>query len=234
MNSSQSDQRLIVALDMSDSDTARDLVNELGSLVNFYKIGLAMLCAGGFELAMDLKQKYHKRVFLDLKLFDIDATISAAVHGIVSSLAPDFLTVHGDPHIVSAAIKARGATATQILAVTILTSQDRSDLDAAMLTQGSVQDIVVERANRALACGADGVICSPLEACHIRSLATANGKLIVTPGTRPHGAPQQGQKRVSTPAEAIRNGANHLVIGRPITQSTNRRQTVRQILEELP
>lgn len=234
MNLPQSDKRLIVALDMSNSDTARDLVHELGSLVNFYKIGLAMFGAGGFELAKDLKQKHNKRVFLDLKLFDIDATISAAVDGIVASLTPDFLTVHGDPHIVSAAIQARGAAATQILAVTILTSQDRSDLDAAMLTQGSVEDIVVERANRALACGADGVICSPLESRCIRSLATANGRLIVTPGTRPYGAPQQGQKRVSTPAEAIRNGADHLVIGRPITKSTNPRQTVQQILEELP
>ncbi len=233
MTSQISDERLIVALDMPDADRARELVTELGSLVNFYKIGLGMLCSGGLKLAMDLKSKNGKRIFLDLKLFDIDATVAAAVRSI-ASLNPDFLTVHGDPHIVKAAVEAGAQSSMKILAVTILTSLDRDDLDAAMLAAGQVRDIAIERAKRALACGADGIICSPLEAKDIRGLEQAGGKLIVTPGTRPLGSPRQGQKRVATPREAIRDGADHLVIGRPITESASPRQAVMTILESLP
>ena len=163
MNSHESDDRLIIALDTPDSASALGLASQLGNLVSFYKIGLGMLCAGGLELAAELKDSHGKRVFLDLKLFDIAATVSAAVSSIVR-LNPDFLTVHGDPHVVRAAVAARGSAPTRILAVTVLTSLDRGDLDDSMLTAGSVSETAVERARRAFACGADGVISSPLEA----------------------------------------------------------------------
>ncbi len=233
MTSAAPDERLIVALDTPGPDSALTLVARLGDLVNFYKIGLGMLSAGGLELAAELKRGHGKRVFLDLKLFDISAVVSAAVSSI-SELNPDFLTVHGDPHVIRAAVEARRSAATRILAVTVLTSLDRSDLDEAMLADGSVNDIAVERARRAFVFGADGVISSPLEARQIRGLDSARGKLIVTPGTRPRGALRLGQKRISTPSEAIGNGADHLVVGRPVTQSPDPVKTVRDILKELP
>lgn len=228
-----SDDRLIVALDLPDPDAARELVAELGGLVNFYKIGLGMIAAGGLEFATELKRDLGKRVFLDLKLFDIGATVSSAVRGI-TCLEPDFLTVHGDPHVVRAAAAGRGDTPTRLLAVSVMTSLDRSDLDESMIVGGSVAEISAERSSRAFLNGADGVICSPLEAEAVRRLPGAAGKLIVTPGTRPAGAAQNDQKRTATPAEAIRRGADHIVIGRPVTQSPDPRAAVRLIVEELP
>lgn len=229
-----SDNQLIVALDLPDKNSALSLVKELGSLVNFYKIGLSMLSSGGLSLARELKHNHQKRVFLDLKLFDIEATVSTAVRSIVNKVEPDFLTVHGDPHVVRAATQAKQNSQTQILAVTILTSLDRDDLDESMLCDGEVVNIAVERANRALKCGADGVISSPLEAKKIRNLDAAVGRLIITPGTRPIGSNYLDQKRVATPAEALLSGANHIVIGRPITQSQNPKIIVRDILKSLP
>lgn len=229
----RSDDRLIVALDFPDPDASRTLVAELGGLVGFYKIGLGMIAGGGLEFAVELKQDLGKRVFLDLKLFDIGATVFSAVRGIVG-LDPDFLTVHGDPHVVRAAAAARGDAATRLLAVSVITSLDRADLDESMIAGGGVAEITAERSSRAFLNGADGVICSPLEADSVRRLPGAAGKLIVTPGTRPAGAAQHDQKRTATPAEAVRCGADHIVIGRPVTQSTDPRASVQRILEELP
>ena len=229
----RSDDRLIVALDFPDPDASRALVAELGGLVGFYKIGLGMIAGGGLEFAAELKQELGKRVFLDLKLFDIGATVSSAVRGIVG-LGPDFLTVHGDPHVVRAAAAARGDAATRLIAVSVMTSLDRADLDESMITGGGVAEIAAERSSRAFLNGADGVICSPLEADSVRRLPGAAGKLIVTPGTRPAGAAHDDQKRTATPAEAVRRGADHIVIGRPVTQSPDPRAAVRRILEDLP
>ncbi len=233
MSESYPDQRLIVALDFADSGSANALIRQLGDLVNFYKIGLGMIGSGGLELAGRLKKEEGKRVFLDLKLFDIASTVSAAVKSVLS-LDPDFLTVQGEPHIVRAAVQARESAPMRILAVTFLTSLNRKDLDESMIAEGKMSDITLERASRALTCGADGIICSPLEANHIRNLDQAAGKLIVTPGVRPSGARHNGQKRIASPAESLNNGADHLVIGRPITQSANPCAAVRQILSELP
>ncbi|RMF33808.1 MAG: orotidine-5'-phosphate decarboxylase [Alphaproteobacteria bacterium] len=226
-----SDDRLIVALDLPDAAQALALTGRLGAAVGFYKIGLGMLAGGGLELAAELKAS-GKRVFLDLKLFDIPATVTAAVRGLLR-LAPDFLTVHGDPHVVAAAVAGRGTAPTRILAVTVLTSLDRADLDAAMIVPGTVPDIVVERARRALAAGADGVIASPREAAAIRAVPESAGRLIVTPGVRPAGSAAGDQKRIATPAEALRAGADHIVVGRPVWAARDPVAAARAIIDEL-
>ncbi|HRO10059.1 orotidine-5'-phosphate decarboxylase, partial [Amaricoccus sp.] len=193
------DDRLIVGLDLPDAPAARAMVATLGDEIGFYKIGLGLLATGGLDLARQLKAQ-GKRVFLDMKLFDIGATVAAATRGLAASIAPDFLTVHGDPHVVAAAAEGRGDAPTRLLAVTILTSLDRADLDAALLRDGALPDLVLERAARAFAAGADGVIASPQEAARLRALPEARGKLIVTPGIRPAGAAPGDQKRIATPA----------------------------------
>jgi len=227
------DDRLIVALDMPRAQDGLALVERIGDAVSFYKIGLGMLAGGGLALAGALKQDHGKRVFLDLKLFDIGATVEAAVRGL-ARLAPDFLTVHGDPAVVRAA--RRGATGSdmKILAVTVLTSLDRADLDAALIVPGDVDEIVMARAERALEAGADGVIAAPGEATRIRTLTAATGKLIVTPGVRPAGSAPGDQKRVATPRYAVANGADHIVVGRPIRQADDPAAAARAILADLP
>lgn len=228
------DPRLIVALDpplVPHALAGEELADRIGEAAVFYKIGLGMLTTGGLALAIELKDK-GKRIFLDLKLFDISATIEAAVRG-VAQFELDFLTVHGDPHVVRAAVAGRGSAPTRILAVTILTSLDRGDLDASLLIPGAPADLVTERARRALAAGADGVIASPREAAAIRALPEAKDKLIVTPGVRPSGSAANDQKRVATPAEAIAAGADHIVVGRPITAAADPAAAARAVLAEI-
>jgi orotidine-5'-phosphate decarboxylase len=179
-----------------------------------------------------LKQEHGKHIFLDMKFFDIGATVTAAVRGI-ARYDLDFLTVQGDPHVVRAARDGAGGSGLKILAVTILTSLDRADLDEGMIRAGDVTEITLERAARALAAGADGVIASPMEAAAIRALPEAHGKLIVTPGVRPAGAALGDQKRVATPAAALRAGADHIVVGRPIWAATDPRASAQAILAEI-
>ena len=226
------DDRLIVALDVPDALAGLDLALRLGPAVGFYKIGLGMLTGGGLALANELKQDHGKRIFLDMKLFDIGATVEAAVRGL-SRFDLDFLTVHGDPHVVRAAKQGAVGSGLKILAVTILTSLDRRDLDEALMMDGPVEDLVVDRAARAFEAGADGVIASPQEAALIRGLPEAEGRLIVTPGVRPAGAALGDQKRVMTPAEAIAAGADHVVVGRPVWQAPDPRAAAEAILAEL-
>ena len=183
-------------------------------------------------MANELKAEHGKRVFLDLKLFDIGATIEAAVRGI-AQYDLDFLTVHGDPQVVRAAAEGKGASGLKILAVTVLTSLDRADLDANCIKAGAIADITLERAARALEAGADGVIASPMEAAMIRALPQARGKLIVTPGVRPAGAAAGDQKRIATPAQAIADGADHIVVGRPIWQADDPAAAARAVVAEL-
>lgn len=227
-----SDDRLIVALDVQDALSGLKLAERLGDAVSFYKIGLGMLTGGGLALANELKQDHGKRIFLDMKLFDIGATIEAAVRGL-AQFDLDFLTVHGDPHVVRAAQEGKGAKDMKILAVTILTSLDRADLDASCLKPGDMQSLVLERAVNALNAGADGVIASPQEAAMIRALPEADGKLVVTPGVRPTGTAADDQKRIATPAQAITDGADHIVVGRPIWQSDNPQKAALSIQQEL-
>ncbi|GHF54387.1 orotidine-5'-phosphate decarboxylase [Seohaeicola zhoushanensis] len=227
-----SDDRLIVAMDVPDAVQGLALAEQLGDLVSFYKIGLGMLTGGGLGLANELKQEQGKRIFLDMKLFDISATIEAAVRGI-ARFDLDFLTVQGDPHVVRAAREGAGGSGLRILAVTVLTSLDRADLDAGMIVPGDVAEIALERAARALAAGADGVIASPHEAAAIRALPEAAGKLIVTPGVRPLGSAAGDQKRIATPAMAISAGADHIVVGRPVWAAPAPRAAAQAILDEL-
>ena len=227
-----SKDKLIVALDVPDALAGLKLAEQIGEAVSFYKIGLGMLTGGGLALANELKAEHGKRIFLDMKLFDIGATVEKAVRGL-AQFDLDFLTVHGDPQVVRAAKEGAGDKDLKILAVTILTSQDRSDLDDALIKDGTVPDLVIERAARAFAAGADGVIASPHEAAMIRALPGAEGKLIVTPGVRPAGAEKGDQKRIATPAQAIADGADHIVVGRPVWQSPDPRGAAQAIQAEI-
>lgn len=227
-----SDDRLIVALDVPNALQGLKLAERLGDSVSFYKIGLGMLTGGGLALANELKQDHGKRIFLDMKLFDISATIEAAVRGL-AQFELDFLTVHGDPHVVRAAKEGAAGSELKILAVTVLTSLDRADLDAAQIKEGSVPELVVERAARALEAGADGVIASPQEAALIRAEPSSTGRLIVTPGVRPSGGNKGDQKRVMTPGDAISQGADHIVMGRPIWQSDDPKRIAQETVAAL-
>ncbi|MDE4132447.1 orotidine-5'-phosphate decarboxylase [Phaeobacter sp. QD34_3] len=226
------DDRLIVAMDVPNAIEGLKLAETLGDAVSFYKIGLGMLTGGGLALANELKQEQGKRIFLDMKLFDIGATVENAVRGL-AQFDLDFLTVHGDPYVVRAAKQGAAGKEMKILAVTILTSLDRADLDSALIKPGEIRELVQERAGNAFAAGADGVIASPQEAALIRALPEADGKLIVTPGVRPAGADLGDQKRVATPATAIADGADHIVVGRPIWKAEDPRQAAEAILAEL-
>ncbi len=226
------DDRLIVALDVPNALEGLKLAETLADDVSFYKIGLGMLTGGGLALANELKQEHGKRIFLDMKLFDIGATVENAVRGL-AQFDLDFLTVHGDPHVVRAAKEGASGKDLKILAVTILTSLDRADLDAGLIKAGDVQELVLERAERAFEAGADGVIASPQEAALIRALPNAHDRLIVTPGVRPAGADKGDQKRIATPASAVRDGADHIVVGRPIWRADDPAAAARAILDEL-
>ena len=229
---SAADDRLIIALDVPNALDGLALANRLGDAVSFYKIGLGMLTGGGLALANELKGDHGKRIFLDMKLFDIGATVEAAVRGL-AQFNLDFLTVHGDPHVVRAAREGAGASETQILAVTVLTSLERADLDEAQIRPGDVSEIAVERAARAFEAGAHGVITSPHEARAIRALPQSQDRLIVTPGVRPAGADLNDQRRVMTPAESIAEGADHVVVGRPVHRASDPAAAVQAILAEM-
>jgi len=227
-----SDDRLIVALDVPNALAGLQLAEQLGDAVSFYKIGLGMLTGGGLALANELKQDHGKKIFLDMKLFDIGATVENAVRGL-AQFDLDFLTVHGDPYVVKAAKEGAAGKDLKILAVTILTSLDRADLDGALIKPGDIPDLVQERAGKAFEAGADGIIASPQEAALIRTLPEAEGRLIVTPGVRPAGAALGDQKRVATPAQAIKDGVDHIVVGRPVWQAENPRAAAEAILAEM-
>ena len=210
--------RLIVALDMPTVEEARRLVARLGDSVTFYKVGLELLFAGGLQLAQDLKRS-GKHVFLDMKLLDIGNTVERAVAN-ASELGLDFLTIHGtDMKTLRAAVAGRGRSHLKLLAVTVLTSLDDSDLKE----QGSSftpADLVIHRARLAREAGCDGVIASGQEAKRIRE-AVGPGFLIVTPGIRLPGGTTDDQARVMTPDRAILDGADYLVVGRPITAASD-------------
>ena len=224
--------KLIVAMDVPSAIAGLELANKLADTVSFYKIGLGMLTSGGLALANELKQEHGKRIFLDMKLFDIGATVENAVRGL-AQFNFDFLTVHGDPQVVRAAKEGVSGHDMKILAVTILTSLNRGDLDASLIKPGDVKNLVLERAEKAFEAGADGVIASPQEAGLIRALPKAQDRLIVTPGVRPKGSDKGDQKRIMTPKQAIENGADHIVVGRPIWQSNDPRKAAQSVIKEI-
>ena len=224
------DNRLIVALDLPDALQTLAMARRLAGHVSFFKLGLGSLTSGGLACALELMED-GSQIFLDMKLFDIPATIEAATRGLTQT-GIDFLTVHGDPHVVSAAVEGRGDRKTKILGVTILTSLDRQDLDKSLIRPGNINEITILRAIHALEAGADGVIASPHEAAGIAALPQAAGKLIVTPGIRLH-TTNDDQKRTAAPGAALAAGATHIVVGRPITRAPDPRQAAEAILADM-
>jgi len=223
------DDALIVALDVESVTEARALVARLGESVSFYKIGLELAFVGGVELAGELKQA-GKRVFLDVKLHDIGATVERATRQI-ARLGVDFLTVHAYEQTLHAARAGADADGPKILAVTVMTSYDDADLAAAGYAFG-VAALVARRAALARETGADGLILSPLELQSVRAVAGPD-MLLVTPGVRPAGSALGDQKRLMTPGEAMRAGADHLVVGRPITRAPDPRAAAQAIVAEI-
>lgn len=230
MTAHHAKSRLIVALDMPTVEEARRLVAQLDDAVTFYKVGLELLFAGGLELARALKAE-HKHVFLDMKLLDIGNTVERAVAN-VTELGVDFLTVHGhDLKTMRAAVAGRGASKLKLLAVTVLTNLTEDDLKQ----QGSSltpAELVLRRAELARESGFDGVIASGQEAANIRSAVGPNF-LIVTPGIRLTGSSTDDQQRITTPDNAIRAGADYIVVGRPITQADDPRMAAETFVSHI-
>ena len=194
----------------------------------------ALVLSGDLTTSCEIdgfRDKFPDR-FLSMGLAEQNMMSFAAVKGI-AKYELDFLTVHGDPKVVKAAKEGAANSDLKILAVTILTSLDREDLNENLYKPGNISDLVVERAERAFKAGADGVIASPLESKKIRNLSSASGKLIVTPGVRPKGAELGDQKRISTPRDAIQNGSSHIVVGRPIVKSSNPKLAANNIVNEI-
>ena len=221
--------RLIVALDMPDVAQARRLVERIGESAVFYKIGMELAYGGGLELVPELAGA-GKRVFLDLKLHDIPNTVERGTAQ-AAKLGATFLTVHAYPQTMRAAVAGARGSATQILAVTVLTSYDDADLFDACYRFGVVET-VRRRAEQARDLGVDGLVASAAEAAMVRRTVGA-GMLLVTPGIRPAGSAAGDQKRVASPAEAIRNGADYLVVGRPVTQAPDPRAAAEAIVAEI-
>jgi orotidine-5'-phosphate decarboxylase len=223
--------RLFVALDVPTVDDARKLVARLGDTVDCYKIGLELVFGGGLEFAQGLKAA-GRTVFLDLKLLDIGNTVERAAANI-AQLGFDYLTVHGvDAKTLAAAVKGRGRSNLKLLAVTVLTSLDRADLEQQGIKGTSAADLVAHRAGLAHQAGFDGVVASGQEAALVRQVV-GRDFLVVTPGIRPAGSAEGDQTRVMTPAAAIAAGASHLVIGRPITQAADPKAAAEKILSEM-
>ena len=220
-------ERLIFALDVPGLDEAQALISTLGDSVEFYKLGLEVFLSGHyFELMAELKGK-GKKVFADLKLFDIPATVAAAVRQLAKHEV-NFCTVHGNDSMLKAAAQAKGEM--KVLAVTALTSLDQGDLDD-LGFQCDARTLVLSRARRALELGCDGVVSSGLEVPALRA-SVDNSLITVCPGIRPvHN--DDDQQRVVTPAQAIRNGADHLVIGRPIRDAADPRAAAEAIQAEI-
>jgi len=229
MNENASD-KLIVALDTDSIEEARPLVNELDGIVHFFKIGLGLqLDSTTNEFIRELISR-EKKVFLDYKYLDIEATIERAVSR-AARVGVSFLTVHGNSSIIQAAVRGRGASDMKVFAVTVLTSMDGSDV-MEMGYNCPVEELVLHRASQTVKWGCDGVIASGREAALIRE-QVGNKLLITTPGIRPQGYGTDDQKRTMTPKDAIEAGADYLVIGRPIIGARNPRQAAIEIVAEM-
>lgn len=222
-------ERVIVALDVPSADDAKKLVAQLDGVVSFFKVGLELYTTAGPEFVRGLVSQ-KKKVFLDLKVLDIEQTVRRATEQ-AAGLGATFLTVHEGGKAVAAAVEGARGSDLKILAVTVLTSWDAGDLKE-MGIGLSVEELVLHRARKALAAGAHGVIASGREAAALRE-NLGRDFLIITPGIRPSGASTDEQKRAVPPADAIAAGADYLVVGRPITQAPNARDAAMKIVEEM-
>jgi orotidine-5'-phosphate decarboxylase len=222
-------QRLIIALDLPSVEAAQAMVTRLGDAVSFYKIGYQLGFAGGLSFAEKLIGA-GKQVFIDLKLHDIGNTVEKGVESIARTGA-SFLTVHGYPQTMKAAVAGKRGSALKILAVTVLTSYDDSDLAAAGYRM-NVGELAAQRAKQARELGIDGLVCSAEEAASLRKIAGPD-MVLVTPGIRPAGNVTGDQKRVMTPAKAITAGADYLVVGRPVVEAADPKAAASVIVEEI-
>ena len=221
--------RLIVALDLSSVEEAEALIARLGDTVSFYKVGYQLAFAGGLALAEKLIWK-GRQVFVDLKLHDIGHTVAKGVES-VARMGATFLTVHGYPQTMKAAVDGRGDSNLRILAVTVLTSYDDADLAAAGY-DFTVSELVLERACQARDIGVDGLVCSAEEVEALRA-EIGHHLVLVTPGIRPAGGEAGDQKRIKTPREAIALGADYLVVGRPVVEAADPRAAAEAIIAEI-
>jgi len=221
--------RLIVALDLPDVAAAEAMVGRLGDSVTFYKIGYQLAYAGGLPLVRQLADA-GKQVFIDLKLHDIGNTVARGTESL-ARLGATFLTVHAFPQTMKAAVDACAGSGLKILAVTVLTSYDDGDLDAAGCRLG-VTDLVEVRARQAQALGIDGLVCSPAETAALRKI-TGPRMSLVTPGVRPAGTELGDQKRIMTPGRAISGGADYLVVGRPVMEAADPKAAADAIVAEI-
>jgi orotidine-5'-phosphate decarboxylase len=219
---------VIIALDLASASEARSLVTALGDTADFYKVGLELYAAAGMDFVRELKAG-GKRVFLDLKLYDIGEQVKRAVT-VISSSGADFLTIHAVKPVMEAAVAGRGETL-KLLAVTVLTSFDEQDVrdDGSALTLAA---LVEKRVGHAIGAGVNGIVCSSLEVAKVRALTRPEMTLVI-PGVRSAGKSTGDQKRVATPADALASGADYLVIGRQVTRAEDPRGELLKILDEI-
>ena len=222
-------ERLIVALDLPSVAAAEAMIKQLGDSVWFYKVGYQLAFAGGLPFAARLIAS-GKQVFLDLKLHDIGNTVAKGVES-VAQLGATFLTVHAYPQTMKAAVEGKQGSKLRILAVTVLTSYDDADLAAAGYEM-NVKELAAARAAQARDTGVDGLVCSAEEAASLRAIV-GPGMALVTPGIRPAGSATGDQKRIMTPARAIKAGANYLVVGRPILEAGDPKSAADAIVAEI-
>ncbi len=221
--------RLIVSLDLPAIAPAEAMIARLGDSVTFYKIGYQLVYAGGLPLAQKLRAA-GKKVFIDVKLHDIGNTVKSGVESLCS-LGATFVTVHAYPQTMKSAVEGRGTSTLKILAVTVLTSYDEADMEAAGYRY-SVADLVAIRARQAKALGVDGLVCSPEEVAAVREIV-GDQMSLVTPGIRPAGSAAGDQKRFMTPSRAIAAGADYLVVGRPIMAAADPKAAADAIQAEI-
>ena len=220
---------IIIALDVESAEEARALVGALGPQVNFYKVGMELYAAAGIAFVRELVEQ-GRDVFLDLKFYDIPETVRRAVAQ-VARMGVRFLTIHAVPSVMRAAVEGKAGSRLQLLGVTVLTSFGPEDL-ADLGYTCPASELVATRARQAMESRVDGIVCSPLEVAAVRQI-TGPDAVLVTPGVRSAGSAKGDQKRVATPAEAVRNGADYLVIGRQITRAADPAAEAARVLEEI-